>query len=138
LIVFLFSFSRLKKKVVFADDEGLSLTHVKIMSEPSSCPPMLSLEFLAHVTQGMVSPVPQNQWTIDFRQPASDYLDFRQRIENNKVSLENVIIKESESYVMGTVKVKNISFSKEVIVRTSWDDWKSQEDTFCTYQKVND
>jgi protein phosphatase 1 regulatory subunit 3A/B/C/D/E len=52
------------------------------------------------------------------------------------VSLENVIIKEAEGYVMGTVKVKNMSFTKEVIVRVSWDDWKSQEDTFCTYQKI--
>jgi protein phosphatase 1 regulatory subunit 3A/B/C/D/E len=66
-----------KKRVVFADDKGLELEHVKIMSEPSTQPPTWSLQFLAHVTQGMISPVPQEQWTIDFRQPASDYLEFR-------------------------------------------------------------
>lgn len=37
---------------------------------------------------------------------------------------------------MGTVKVKNISFQKEVIVRVTWDDWKSQQDIFCTYNKA--
>lgn len=66
-----------KKRVVFADDKGLELEHVKIMSEASTQPPTWSLQFLAHVTQGMISPVPQEQWTIDFRQPASDYLEFR-------------------------------------------------------------
>lgn len=68
---------RTKKRVVFADDQGYSLTETRIMSEPSSVPPTWSLEFLAHVTQGMVSPVPVEQWTVSFRQPASDYLDFR-------------------------------------------------------------
>lgn len=68
---------RSKKRVVFADDRGLELEHVKIMSEASTQPPTWSLQFLAHVTQGMISPVPQEQWTIDFRQPASDYLEFR-------------------------------------------------------------
>jgi protein phosphatase 1 regulatory subunit 3A/B/C/D/E len=84
----------------------------------------------------MISPVPQEQWTINFRQPASDYLDFRRKLETNNVSLENVIIKESESTVVGTVKVKNLSFHKEVLIRASWDDWKSQVDTFCTYSQI--
>lgn len=127
---------RVKKRVVFADDKGLELEHVKIMSEASNQPPVWSLQFLAHVTQGMISPVPQEQWTINFRQPASDYLDFRRKLETNNVSLENVIIKESESTVVGTVKVKNLSFHKEVLIRASWDDWKSQVDTFCTYSQV--
>lgn len=61
---------------------------------------------------------------------------FRQKLETNNVSLENVIVKENDSIVVGTVKVKNVSFHKEVIVRTTWDDWKSQEDIFCTYSPV--
>lgn len=71
------SSSRSKRRVVFADDKGLELEHVKVMSEASNQPPTWSLQFLAHVTQGMISPVPLEQWTIDFRQPASDYLEFR-------------------------------------------------------------
>lgn len=69
--------NRKKKRVIFADDKGLKLEHVKIMSEASNQPPVWSLQFLAHVTQGMISPVPQELWTIDFRQPASDYLEFK-------------------------------------------------------------
>lgn len=52
------------------------------------------------------------------------------------MSLENVIIKEAESTVVGTVKVKNLSFHKEVFIRSSWDGWKSETDTFCTYSKI--
>lgn len=127
---------RNKKKVVFADDQGGQLTHVRFMKEPSYMPPTWSLQFLAHVTQGMISPVPQEQWVVDFRQPASAYLEFRQKVEEKNVSLENVIIKETEHLIVGTVKVKNVSFHKEVIVRSSCDGWKTHEDTYCTYTVV--
>ncbi|XP_058455282.1 uncharacterized protein LOC131432787 [Malaya genurostris] len=127
---------RNKKKVVFADDQGGQLTQVRVMKEPSYMPPIWSLQFLAHVTQGMISPVPQEQWVVDFRQPASAYLEFRQKVEENNVSLENVIIKETEHLIVGTVKVKNISYHKEVIVRSSCDGWKTHEDTYCTYTVV--
>lgn len=125
-----------KKKVVFADDHGRQLTHVRIMSEPSYMPPIWSLQFLAHVTQGMISPVPQEQWVVDFVQPASDYVRFRQKLDERNVSLENVIIKETEQLIVGTVKVKNLSYHKEVIIRSSCDSWKTHEDTFCTYSVV--
>lgn len=125
-----------KKKVVFADDQGGQLTHVRVMKEPSYMPPIWSLQFLAHVTQGMISPVPQEQWVVDFRQPASAYLEFRQKVEEHNVSLENVIIKETEHLIVGTVKVKNVSYNKEVIVRSSCDGWKTHEDTYCTYTVV--
>lgn len=66
------------KKVVFADDKGLELTQVKIMSEPSNVPPYWTLQFLAEVTHGLISPVAiAEQWIVDFKQPASDYLEFR-------------------------------------------------------------
>lgn len=63
-------------------------------------------------------------------------IHYRRRLESIKVSLENVIVKENESMVVGTIKVKNMSFNKEVIVRASWDNWKTQEDIFCTYSQV--
>lgn len=127
---------RNKKKVVFADDQGGQLTQVRVMKEPSYMPPIWSLQFLAHVTQGMISPVPQEQWVVDFRQPASAYLEFRQKVEDKNVSLENVIIKETEHLIVGTVKVKNVSYNKEVIVRSTCDGWKTHEDTYCTYTVV--
>ncbi|XP_017863875.1 PREDICTED: protein phosphatase 1 regulatory subunit 3C [Drosophila arizonae] len=125
-----------KKHVIFADDEGLSLTEVRVMSEPSNVPPYWSMKFLEQITQGLVSPHPPDQWTVDFKQPASDYLTFRQKIERDFVSLENVIVKDEESIVVGTIKVKNIDFTKEVIVRVTWDNWKSQQDIFCTYARA--
>ncbi|XP_052901885.1 protein phosphatase 1 regulatory subunit 3B isoform X2 [Anopheles moucheti] len=127
---------RNKKKVVFADDHGGQLTQVRVMREPSYMPPIWSLQFLAHVTQGMISPVPQEQWVVDFVQPASDYVRFRQKLDERNVSLENVIIKETEQLIVGTVKVKNLSYHKEVIIRSSCDSWKTHEDTFCTYSVV--
>lgn len=60
----------------------------------------------------------------------------RRRLEEKNVSLENVIIKEAESCVVGTVKVKNLSFHKEVIIRATSDEWKTHEDVQCTYTKV--
>jgi len=128
--------SRARKKVIFADDEGLSLTEVRVMSEPSNVPPYWSMKFLEQITQGLVSPQPADPWTVDFKQPASDYLSFRQKIERDYVSLENVIVKDDESIIVGTVKVKNVDFQKEVIVRVTWDDWKSQQDIFCTYARA--
>ncbi|XP_023033410.1 protein phosphatase 1 regulatory subunit 3C-B isoform X2 [Drosophila willistoni] len=125
-----------KKHVIFADDEGLSLTEVRVMSEPSNVPPYWSMKFLEQITQGLVSPHPPDQWTVDFKQPASDYLSFRQKIEKDFVSLENVIVKDEESIVVGTIKVKNIDFQKEIIVRVTWDDWKSQQDIFCTFARA--
>lgn len=60
----------------------------------------------------------------------------RRKLEASNVSLENVIIKESESTVVGTVKVKNLSFHKEVYIRSTWDSWKTHTDTFCTFSQI--
>lgn len=39
--------------------------------------------------------------------------------------------------LVGTVKVKNVSFHKEVMVRSTWDNWKTQQDTICTFTPVS-
>lgn len=62
---------------------------------------------------------------------------FRQKLDSKNVSLENVIIKEAESTLVGTVKVKNLSFHKEVMVRSTWDNWKTQQDTICIFTPVS-
>ncbi|CAG9864273.1 unnamed protein product [Phyllotreta striolata] len=131
--------TRLKKKVVFADDKGMSLTQVRVMTEPSNVPPLWSSRFLAEVTQGLTAdPVGEaNAWEAAFPQPASDYVAFRRRLDDGNVSLENVIIKASEESVVGTVKVRNLAFRKEVLVRYSTNEWKSYEDCFCTYVPNN-
>lgn len=131
--------TKLKKKVVFADDKGMSLTHVRVMTEPSNVPPLWSMKFLAEVTHGVTAEaeVENEPWEVTFLQPASDYVTFRKKLDEQKISLENVIIKENEEQVIGTIKVKNLSFHKEVLVRSTCDGWKTSEDTFCTYVPNN-
>lgn len=72
-------------------------------------------------------------WQVTFPQPASDYVAFRRKLDQDSVSLENVIVRESEQCVIGTVKVRNLAYDKEVIVRASSDCWSTYEDVHCTY-----
>ncbi|XP_037299173.1 protein phosphatase 1 regulatory subunit 3C [Manduca sexta] len=124
-----------KKKVVFADDRGFALEQVKFMTEPSHVPPYWALKVVS-------SPSPERKpppapivdlWESRFAQPASDYVEFRRRITQDCVTLENVIIKQNECAVDGTVKVKNLDFGKEVFVRASSDGWTTSEDTYCAF-----
>ncbi|XP_034244861.1 protein phosphatase 1 regulatory subunit 3C [Thrips palmi] len=129
--------TRNKKRVVFADDAGRQLTHVKVMTEPSFAPPRWSMAFLAQVTRGAAAEVCPEPWEPAFAQPASDYLAFRSRLDRDNVSLENVIVREAEQVVVGTVKVRNLAFHKEVLVRSTSDDWATHEDTYCTFVRTS-
>ncbi|XP_071166569.1 protein phosphatase 1 regulatory subunit 3B-like [Mytilus edulis] len=116
-----------KKKVSFADHRGMALACVKIMTEPSDVPPKIKEEVLAAVRQGATAGVSdQPPLVINFPQPASDYLAFRDLLEQNCVSLENVIIRDYK--VLGTIKVKNISFEKRVFVRVTFNSWENYLD----------
>lgn len=84
------------------------------MTEPSFAPPRWSMAFLAQVTRGAAAEVSPEPWEPTFAQPASDYLAFRGRLDRDNVSLENVIVREAEQVVVGTVKVRNLAFHKEV------------------------
>lgn len=125
--------TKTKKKVLFADEKGLMLTQIRIMTEPSDCPPKLSLELLDQVTKGASASVSPDLWEPQFQQPASDYVLFRQKLESIYISLENVIVKEAEESVLGTVKVKNIAFDKQVMVRVTFDDWVTKQDIAATF-----
>lgn len=124
-----------KKKVVFADDKGLALEHVKIMTEPSHVPPYWAMKIVSSPTlERKPPPKPVvDLWEMRFSQPASDYVEFRRRITEDCVALENVIIKQNECALDGTVKVKNIDFGKEVLIRASSDGWATSEDTYCMF-----
>ncbi|XP_031842632.1 glycogen binding subunit 70E [Nomia melanderi] len=130
-----------KKRVVFADDRGRPLTQVRVMSEPSNVPPLWSTAYLAGLTGRLLHSKIDNDeptevaspWQVTFPQPASDYLAFRRKLDQGNVSLENVIVKESEQCLVGTVKVRNLAYDKEVVVRASNDSWKTHEDVHCTY-----
>lgn len=117
--------SGMKKKVSFADESGLALVAVRILTEASNSPPRLRPELLANLSLGASAAATETPPLVfNFTQPASDYLTFRERINKNCVCLENVILKDYN--LVGTVKVKNIAFKKSVTLRVTFDSW----DTF--------
>ncbi|XP_039544022.1 protein phosphatase 1 regulatory subunit 3B isoform X1 [Pimephales promelas] len=125
--------TRAKKQVSFADHKGLALTVVKIFSEfddPIDIPTNLEQFFSSSLTLSET----KDKLTLDFEQPSADYLKFRQRIENDHVCLEHCMLKEKS--LVGTVKVKNLSFEKSVQLRITFDTWKSHTDIKCQY--IND
>ncbi|XP_037778789.1 protein phosphatase 1 regulatory subunit 3C-B-like [Penaeus monodon] len=125
--------TRLKKRVVFADDQGHPLTQVRLLTERSDCPPRWTADFLEQVTGGAQAEALADQWELAFRQPASDYLGMKARLEANNVSLENVLVKESEARVTGTVKVRNLSYHKQVKVRYTTSNWAAHDDVYADY-----
>lgn len=116
-----------RRRVTFADQRGLSLTRVKMFSEfddPIDVP--LSV-------QETKSSAEEDKLVLDFAQPSSDYLSFRQSLERNCVCLEHCVLKEKA--LAGTVKVRNVSFEKSVKLRVTFDTWKSHADVDCEYMK---
>lgn len=79
----------------------------------------------------------QQQWQLRFSQPASNYLDFRKRLDMSNISLENVIVKTPDHRIVGTVKVRNLSYDKDVFVRYTRDNWATHADTGCSYVQNN-
>ncbi|XP_036385739.1 protein phosphatase 1 regulatory subunit 3B isoform X1 [Megalops cyprinoides] len=123
---------RAKKQVSFADHKGLALTKVKVFSEfddPIDIPVNIK-ELLSSVASLSLD---EDKLILDFSQPSSDYLLFRQRLESQRVCLEHCTLKERA--LAGTVKVKNLSFEKSVKVRITFDTWKSYTDVECQYVK---
>lgn len=118
---------RVNKKVSFADHRGFALATVRIMTEASDQPPKLREDVMKSITkdeEAVVSGLPP--FRLKFTQPASDYMAFRDKIEKNTVSLENVILRDYS--VLGTIKVKNVCFDKHVFLRCTFDSWKSSQD----------
>ncbi|THD28031.1 hypothetical protein D915_001145 [Fasciola hepatica] len=91
-------------------------------------------------------------WFLGFTQPAAQYYEFRQRVENGCVSLENITLNQPEEYsqqqlhqqhhqqkwspgnpttssrtclpyLSGTIKVKNVHFDKKVWLRLTTNSW---------------
>ncbi|XP_013785987.2 protein phosphatase 1 regulatory subunit 3B-like [Limulus polyphemus] len=125
-------FCKGRKRVWFADDKGLALTQVRILTEASHCLPRWTDQFFAEVSEDVKSHLmAKSCWEVAFPQPASDYVEFRNNLDQQCISLENVII--SNNKFSGTIKVKNISFKKEVFARVTFDRWLSYEDVPASY-----
>ncbi|XP_041091059.1 protein phosphatase 1 regulatory subunit 3B-like [Polyodon spathula] len=124
---------RAKKQVSFADHKGMALTMVKIFSEFED-PIEIPFNIQELIDKVVYLSVERDSLALDFEQPSADYLAFRQRLQNDNVSLENCMLKEKT--LMGTVKVKNLAFEKSVKLRVTFNTWKSFLDHQCQY--VND
>ncbi|XGW32955.1 hypothetical protein V3C99_017456 [Haemonchus contortus] len=128
-----------QKSVRFADDCGQELYSVRVMTEPSDYPPQINPSVLrrlrgdSYVEEAPHSdPVPT--WNLLFKQPASEYVRFRETLAKDRVSLENVVVKPDSSKIVGTIKVSNIAFEKKVFVRYTTNNWQSYMDRQATYQ----
>ncbi|NWX29841.1 PPR3C phosphatase, partial [Notiomystis cincta] len=125
--------ARAKKRVVFADSKGLSLTVIHTFSEFQE-PPAWDLPFdllgIEDITSNLKLHEEKNL-ILGFPQPSADYLDFRNLLQKNLVCLESCILQEK--VLSGTVKVKNTSFEKKVQVRITFDTWKTYKDVECVY-----
>lgn len=124
-----------KKRVVFADTKGMSLTAIHVFKEfeeDSLLPSDLQFE-MSDLEDAIVGLKVEKDksFVLDFLQPAADYLDFRNRLKKNLVCLENCVIQDRS--LTGTIKVINESFEKSLYVRITFDSWKSHTDVPCVY-----
>nr|XP_061793836.1 protein phosphatase 1 regulatory subunit 3C-B-like [Nerophis lumbriciformis] len=126
-----------KKKVVFADSKGMSLTVVRVFSknEEERCGGAgEELQFDMSDLENAAAELkiqPARGLALDFKQPSADYLDFRNRLIRDSVCLENCSLQGRS--LTGTVKVRNVSFQKSVLVRATYDSWASFVDVDCTF-----
>ncbi|KAM4591637.1 protein phosphatase 1 regulatory subunit 3C-B [Odontesthes bonariensis] len=131
-----------KKRVVFADTKGMSLTAIHVFSKSDDelfqnkrggeIPEDLQFDMsdLEAATMDIkIGAVPS--LALDFQQPSADYLDFRSRLIQNSVCLENCSLQQRS--LTGTIKVRNIGFEKSVQVRATFDSWASFSDVDCTF-----
>ncbi|CAH1784882.1 unnamed protein product [Owenia fusiformis] len=126
-----------KKQVTFADDKGLALVAVRVIEESPKDPPNINPDTLASITKGAIATVADiPPLKLDFVQPASDYLAFRSKLQEKCVSLENAILNNYN--LMGTIKLKNISFEKKVFIRLTIDSWETSKDIRAKYVKCAD
>ncbi|KAL6723133.1 hypothetical protein Aduo_018168 [Ancylostoma duodenale] len=131
--------SKAQKSVRFADDCGKELYSVRVMTEPSDYPPQINPNVLRKLrgddyVEESLNKDPSPTWNLLFKQPASEYVRFRETLEKDRVSLENVVLKPDSSKIVGTIKVANIAFEKKVFIRYTTNNWQSYMDRQATFQ----
>ncbi|KAJ4942461.1 hypothetical protein JOQ06_012327 [Pogonophryne albipinna] len=127
------------KRVIFADSRGMSLTAVREFSdeeEQSDINLLPSLQDLGSMMEDGYSCTvstccPGTSLKLGFSQPSADFQAFRAKLAESMVTLENCSVNEQALH--GTVRVRNISFQKEVRVRITFDSWQSYRDVPCAY-----
>ncbi|KAL3092729.1 hypothetical protein niasHS_007938 [Heterodera schachtii] len=79
-------------------------------------------------------PIHRRSWKMAFKQPASEYVHFRDTLDRQRVALENVMLKNELSRMVGTIKVANMAFEKHVFVRHTANGWKTFSDVEAQWQ----
>ncbi|XP_048474417.1 protein phosphatase 1 regulatory subunit 3C-like [Rhincodon typus] len=131
-----------KKKVVFADARGFSLTAVRLFSELED-----ELSDLQFELSDLAAPRPTEGESLglepglglgpclglrpDFTQPSADLAAFRRRLQRDSVCLESSTVQGS--HILGTVRVRNLAYEKRVVVRVTFDAWRTFHDVTCSY-----
>ncbi|GAB1598349.1 uncharacterized protein LOC115212818 [Argonauta hians] len=77
------------------------------------------------------TPATQQIFSLRFRQPAADYVTFRNRLETTFVSLENVLLRDN--IILGTVKIKPIGNKRSVFLRCTFNLWETAVDIPATH-----
>ncbi|XP_059497053.1 protein phosphatase 1 regulatory subunit 3C-B-like isoform X2 [Stegostoma tigrinum] len=129
-----------KKKVVFADARGFSLTAVRLFSELED-----ELSELQFELSDLAAPRPTEVESLglgsgpclgfrpDFAQPSADFAAFRQRLQRDSVCLESSMVQGG--HILGTVRVRNLAYEKRVAVRVTFDAWRTFRDVTCSYMQ---
>lgn len=118
-----------KRRVHFADFDGQDLVSVKMIT-PANSEEDLSLDKKLDILNHISTPVHLKRMSCCFTQPASEE-KFIDRVIERNVCLENVVF--CGFAMVGTVKVKNIAFAKEVTARYTVDGWNSYRDVWADY-----
>ncbi|KAF4108281.1 protein phosphatase 1 regulatory subunit 3C [Onychostoma macrolepis] len=119
---------RKKKRVVFADAKGLSLTSVRIFTtDPLETEKEDAPQPEEHVKPKTSMQSMRLRLKLNFPQPVAD----RASLKETLVQLESCSL--SEKALSGTVRVCNIKFDKTVFIRITFDSWRSHKDITCTY-----
>lgn len=117
---------QLQKKVRFADacpKSGVEFTSVKIITPNNSNDNLFSI-FKEK------EPLPVNHMKCQF--PLEKDLEaLLQKVKHKKVCLENILC--SQFAVLGLIRVQNLHFKKDVIVRYTTDNWRTYRDIWSDY-----
>ena len=121
------------RRVRFLDSAGLPLTEVREFNESEEL--MEKIQQYEKSERNLLKNEGEDSkplFRCAFNQPAANYLEFRQKLERNFVSLENLHFQGSRQFC-GTVKVKNCAFEKKVFLRITFNSWESSSDIQCLY-----
>ncbi|KFM76072.1 hypothetical protein X975_08344, partial [Stegodyphus mimosarum] len=121
-----------KKKVSFADDKGLNLVEIREIPGERK----LSVDALTLLVGGLeCQGEKEKNWKKAFEKPPWTDEELMCYLDNQAVILESVSLNESDGTLSGKIKVKNISYEKDVFIRITFDRWMSYDDITAFYEK---